>query len=151
MENNLKYQQIWSKVLSNGEEVKHEFSISDKFLKLNLVCGIIFSIPLMFLAGFGFFVLTVSLIYNLWYAKVANAYAFTNKRVLIHRGWLNTSLVSVDYHKITDVFVEQGFLDKIIAKSGNIAIDTAGSNQKAIIIKNIDSPYEAKKILDSLK
>jgi len=151
MENNLKYQRIWDKVLSNGEEVKYEFSISDKYLKFLLVTGILLSIPFMFVFGIGFLLLGFYLFYCLYYAKVANAYAFTNKRILIHRGWLNTSLVSVDYHKITDVFVIENFLDRIFYKSGHLAINTAGTDNHEIILKNIATPYEIKKILDSLK
>lgn len=151
MKNNLKYQQIWDKVLSTGENLKYEFSVSDSFLKFALIANILFSIPFMFLGGIGFIWLGISLFVCLYYMKVANAYAFTDKRVLIHTGWLNTNLTSVDFNKITDVYVRQRFLDKLIIKSGDLAINTAGTNHKEIILKNIANPYEVKKILDSLK
>ena len=48
-----------------------------------------------------------------FYFKIANAYAFTDHRVLAHRGWLSTNLVSIDYSKITNVTVEEPFFTKI--------------------------------------
>jgi twitching motility protein PilT len=80
-----------------------------------------------------------------------NIYAFTNKRVLIHRGWLSTNLISVDYHKITDIYVKEGFLQRILFKSGTIAIDTAGTGGKEITLSNVANPYKLKKLLDGLK
>ncbi|MEI6597334.1 MAG: PH domain-containing protein [bacterium] len=86
-----------------------------------------------------------------FYLKAANAYAFTNKRVLIHQGWLSTHMISVDYSKITDVHIRESFFAKIITHTGNIAIITAGTTRDQIILGNVNEPYEIKKRLDALK
>jgi uncharacterized membrane protein YdbT with pleckstrin-like domain len=90
-------------------------------------------------------------IYYKFYLPISNAYAFTNKRVLIHRGWLSTNTKSVDYSKITDIHIVEPFIDRIIFHTGHIAIITAGSTNAQIVLKNIESPYEVKKKLDTLR
>ena len=89
--------------------------------------------------------------YYFVYLKRSNAYAFTNKRVLIHRGWLSTNLISVDYVKITNIFISQSFFQKILTKTGTIAIDTAGTGGEEVVLKNINNPYKLKQLLDDLK
>jgi uncharacterized membrane protein YdbT with pleckstrin-like domain len=83
--------------------------------------------------------------------KVANAYAFTNRRVLIHRGWLSTHLLSIDYLKITDVSVREPLMDRLLTKSGHLSINTAGTSRTEVVLKNIDHPYETKKQLDKVR
>ena len=147
----MKYEKIWEKILSKDEKVEFEFSIGKKYLKLGLIISAIYSIPLLFLAGLGVLTFLISLFIYGFYLKKANAYAFTNKRVLIHKGWLSTNVVSIDYQKITDVHVSEPFFDRIFTKTGNIGINTAGTTNLETILRHIESPYEIKKKLDELK
>lgn len=149
----MKYEKIWNKVLSPNETVEYEFSIGQKYINFSLI----FSGILIFLI-FSWISITLAIIlflgalfYYDFYLKAANAYALTNKRVLIHRGWLSTHMTSVDYQKITDIKVREHFLDRIITQTGHIAINTAGANLTEIVIVHIDSPYEVKKKIDMLK
>lgn len=142
---------IWKKVLAKDEVLEKEFTISDRYIKISLITGIIIWGLLSLAGGIGIPFLLIHLFYFLFYIKKANAYAFTNKRVLIHKGWLSTNLVSIDYHKITDIFIKEPFLGRVIFNTGALAIDTAGTSSKEIILKNISEPYELKKILDELK
>ena len=146
----MKYDKIWEKVLSNGERVEYEFSIGDRFIKYGLIMYGIICVLLAFLGGFGIF-LFLFILCAFMYMKKANAYALTNKRVLIHRGLLSTKTISVDYHKITDVLVSEPFMDRILTHSGHIAIDTAGTGGEEIVLKHVEKPYEIKKKLDELK
>ncbi len=145
------YEKIWKKVLADNEKIEFEFSIGEKYTKFNLIIWTIISLPLLFLAGLGILTFLFALFYYGYYLKAANAYAFTDKRVLIHRGWLSTHTVSVDYSKITDVNILEPFFDRVLTKTGHIAINTAGTNLREIIIMHIESPYKTKKVLDSLK
>ena len=147
----MKYEKILEKTLGSDEKVEVEFSIGDRYRKLGLIIWGIISLPLLFAMGAGIFVFLIALFYYGYYLKVANAYAFTNKRVLIHRGWLSTHTISVDYSKITDVHITEPFFDKLITHTGNIAINTAGTTTDQIILKRINAPYEVKKKLDTLK
>jgi uncharacterized membrane protein YdbT with pleckstrin-like domain len=152
----MKYEKIWEKTLSSDEKVEVEFSIGDRYRKFGIVGWGIVDLLLLFVVGSSIFIFLVIhffivLFYNGYYLKVANAYAFTNKRVLIHRGWLSTHTISVDYSKITDVHITEPFFDKIITHTGNIAINTAGTTIDQIMLRHIKSPYEIKKQLDILK
>ena len=147
----MKYEKIWEKTLSADEKVEVEFSVGDRYRKFGLIAWGIISLPLLFAAGMGIFVFLIALFYYGYYLKVANAYAFTNKRVLIHRGWLSTHTISVDYSKITDVHITEPFFNKIITHTGNLSINTAGTTTDQIMLSHIKSPYEIKKQLDNLK
>ncbi len=144
------YEKIWEKVLTDGEKVEYEFSYGERFLKVGLIGGIILSVLLM-IGIIGFILLPIVIFDFGFYLKKANAYAFTNKRVLIHKGWLSTHTTSIDYHKITDVSVVEPFLDRIMYHTGSILIDTAGMSGDDIILKHIEKPYEVQKKLNSLK
>ena len=68
--------------------------------------------------------------------------------MLIHRGWLSTKTISIDYHKITDVVVEEGFWYRKFTHTGNLIIDTPGMSGDDIVLKYVENPYELKKKLD---
>lgn len=149
----MEYQNIWNKVLNPHEEVKYEFSIGKRYRKISMilfcVIGAVFLIPPM--TVFGVFFILVILFYFGFYLKVANAYAFTGDRVLIHKGWLSTKLISTEYQKITDVTVHEPFISRILFKTGSITINTAGTSTQEIVLKNVEHPYQVKKKLDELR
>ncbi|MCF7916574.1 MAG: PH domain-containing protein [Candidatus Omnitrophica bacterium] len=157
----MSYEKIWKKILGTDEKVKFEFSVGDYYIKLGLIFWAIIGLPFLiiffenpsFISGLSVFPFLMALFYYGFYLKKANAYAFTNKRVLIHRGWLSTKTTSVDYSKITEVKVREPFFSKIITRTGQIAINTATgrTNFQTIILNHVEAPYEIKKKLDSLK
>lgn len=142
---------IWDKTLSDNEKVEFEFSIGKRYIKMCLIIWGIISFPLLFSFGLGIIVFLFALFYYVYYLRVSNVYAFSNKRVLIHRGWLSTHTTSIDYQKITDVHIREPFFDRVISHTGSIAINTAGSGNLEVILRNIENPYEVKKQLDRLK
>ena len=146
----MQYAHIWDKTLSKDEKVEYEFSVGSKYITFSLIMWGIISLPFV-LAIIGVIMFLVALFYFGFYVKKANTFAFTNKRVLIHRGWLSTRMISVDYSKITDVHVSEGFFERVLTHTGTLAIVTAGSTSDQIVLKHIDAPYELKKKLDHLK
>jgi uncharacterized membrane protein YdbT with pleckstrin-like domain len=148
----MQYEKIWKKVLSGDERVEHEFSVGSGYTIYSFVafCLVALLFLILKLFGWGIFISTVGLLYAL-YLKYANAFAFTNKRILIHRGLLSTKTISVDYNKITDVSVYEPFMERIISHTGNININTAGSGKTEIVLLHVTEPYELKKKLDVLK
>jgi membrane protein YdbS with pleckstrin-like domain len=144
----MKYEQIWRKTLNDNEQVEYEFSVADKYRRLILITwsliGLIMAItsPIITI----FFILFGVIHY--WYLGI-NAYAFTSKRVLIHTGWLSTKSTSINYDKIVEVSVQEGYLNRTFTNSGTLVIKTAGIGHD-IVLNSIASPYEAKKTLDRL-
>lgn len=148
----MEYQEIWNKVLISGDQVKYEFSVSGSYNLACMVLGILGGIGIILTSAYvvGVLVATVSVFYFGWLAKKSNAYAFTDKKVVIYRGWISSELVTIDYNKITDIFVEQNIIGRF-TNSGNLVIDTAGSNSpEKQKMENIDNPYETKKQLDQI-
>lgn len=151
------YQKIWERALIPQEEVKYEFSISSRYRNLCFILSAIVGIWLVgikvYIAGLG--IILLSGFYFYFLIPWSNAFAFTNKRVLIHRGWLGSNLISIDYDKITDIVVEENVIDKFITHSGNLIINTAGTGfpetKQGQKISHIASPYEVKKKLDEIR
>jgi len=149
----MKHQKIWDKVLENGEEVKHEFSISSRYLNT----WFIFWMIVVFtqsdsgdLTG-GLMFLGIVAFYLFFYKKRSRIYAFTDRRIAIHTGWLSTKMISIDYNQITDIKIEEPFLGRIIYKTGVLQIATAGTGSPPVRFNHIEKPYELKKKLDSLR
>jgi len=141
----------WQKILMPREKIIYEFSIGEGFRRLGLVVGIVIGIITAPLYGLGVIIILASIFYFGWYLKIANIYAFTNKRILIYQGWLSTHLTSVDYNKITDIKVKEPLFDKILAGDGSLIINTAGSDLPEITLFHISQPYEKKKKLDKIR
>ena len=148
----MNYENIWQKTLGKDEKIEYEFSVSDKYIKFQLILWTIIGIVLVF-AFIGIFILAYVWFYYAFYIKRANANAFTDKRVLQHKGWLSTRTITVDYHMITDVWVREPFLQRVFTHSGSLSVDTASSNKinHEVSFRCIDAPYEVKKRLDALR
>lgn len=152
----MNYKKIWEKVLSTDEKVEFEFSIGSRYINFYLIIWAIVILPFLFIKSVGLsiqfvIVFLFVLFYYGFYLKMANAYALTNKRVLVHKGWLSTKLISIDYSKITDIKVREPFLSRVITSTGQLLINTAGTNLHEVILNHIETPYEVKKRLDFLK
>ena len=148
----MQYANVWKKVLRDDEKVEYEFSIGKGYRMLWLILlSLIGLLLLLSSPTIAIIWLAVFFFYFGFYLKVSNAYALTDKRVLIHKGWLSTHTISIEYSKITDVTVREPFLERLITKTGNLAINTAGSSEKEVVLKHITSPYEVRKKLDSIR
>ncbi|MCQ2799746.1 MAG: PH domain-containing protein [Bacilli bacterium] len=99
------------------------------------------------------------------YKKVV--YAYTNKRILIRRGFIGTDYATLDFDLIGGLMVNVGLFDKFIKASGGTGTITFGSAASpvintgnagaaaAFVWRNVDDPYgtyrEIKEIIDSSK
>jgi uncharacterized membrane protein YdbT with pleckstrin-like domain len=148
------YEHIWKKTLGSSESVKYEFTIGKRYRKFFLVTWcVVGGLCLITVVGipFGIFIIAFAAFYYGFYLKTANAYAFTDRRVLVHRGWLSTTLLTTEYQKITDVTVHEPFFSRVFFHVGSLAINTAGTSSEEIVLKNVEHPYEVKKKLDELR
>jgi uncharacterized membrane protein YdbT with pleckstrin-like domain len=151
---------IWGKVLASDETIKYEFSISGLYLAFNFFIRLLLALlafpfvytisPEVATALMAIF-LAASLFYYGFFLRAANAYALTDQRVIIHRGWLNTKAICIDYQKITDITVFSPFLENILTGSGDIHIDTAGTPGQEIVLRHIPRPYEIRKKLEEIR
>ena len=147
----MRYRKIWEKVLRPEEKVIKEFSLAKKYI-------IFIQIIIAFFVLIYFFIFwPISILFLLgiplagWYLRKSNVYCLTEKRILVHRGWLSTQLISVNYKKITDIVIQEPFLEKVLFQSGHISINTAGSDLPEIILKHIEKPHQIRKKIDKIK
>lgn len=177
------FKKVVEKILSPNEEIKYQFSIGERYLKIKKIVSILIGAAMLFAIGFflyfqfGFGIITIELIiitiklamttvilaltvflalligfsffYFGWFLKRTNIYIITNKRMIIHKGWFNTNLKSIDFNQITDIKIVQPFFENIIFKTGTLKIDTAGRDEYAVILHHIENPHQIKtKIID---
>ena len=137
----MKNEKIWQKTLNESEKVEYEFSVAKGYKRFVLVMSIFWGA-----LTFGVF-FVIGMIYR-WHLKF-NAYALTEKRILIHTGWLSTKSTSISYDKIIEISVSESFINRKFTNSGNLVIKTSGIGHD-IILKYIETPYEVKKMIDRL-
>lgn len=114
--------------------------ISDQLLKTLTILALIFFL----------IILPFIILYNTFYIKISNEFVFTDRRVIVKKGWIETNVKTIYYNRITDISVKQSLLERII-KSGTISISTAGSDGYEAVLWHIDKPYELKKLLYETK
>lgn len=95
-------------------------------------------------------VIPASLFYNLYYLRISNEFIFTNKRILIKKGWISTKMISISYSRITDISITQSLVDRLL-NIGSLSISTAGSEGYKVSLVHIQRPHRKKKILHELK
>lgn len=147
----MKNKKLWDKILNKEEVVKYSFSIGNGYIIFNLIFWGILSLVLIFLTKLGILVFLFTIFYFGFYLRIANYYAFTNKRIIIRTGWLTTQTTSIDYSKITDIHVREPFLERIITNSGSLAVNTAGSSNLEVFLNHVERPWAIKKILDDIR
>ena len=88
---------------------------------------------------------------NMSYKKTF--YAYTNKRILIRRGFIGVDYATLDYEMIGGLMVNVNFLDRLMKGSDNPGTITFGSSASPVIytrngrtaayaFRNIDHPYD---------
>ena len=162
---------VLEKILSPSEKVQYQFSLGERYLKIKKIAAIclsflvllIISVALIYLTYISEIIIVVSAVafwallilfsyfYFGWYLKRANIYLITNRRVIMHRGWLCTRLISAPFNQITDVKVIEPFIDRLIFKTGVLKINTAGMGEHAIILSSIEDPYKIKNKLNEIR
>ena len=148
------YQKLWQKTLNESEKVEYEFGVAPRFKKNNYraftVLTILFLIPTIAMPFF-------LILFIPWLVIVACAYvnfrftvyALTDRRILVHKGWLSTKTTAIRYEKIVEISVIESFLNRKITQSGNVVIQTSGIGHDFTLF-NVESPYEVKKMIDRL-
>lgn len=152
----MNHDKIWSKIIGQNEKIEYQFSIGQGYIVFNLLLWAIISLGSILIyyeiaPAMPVVIFAVAIFYYAIYLRIANVYALTNRRILIYRGWLSTSLVSIDYSQITDTIVEEHFFSKILTKTGFLTISTAGTIGGGVKLKHVRQPYQLKKRLDDLR
>ncbi len=142
----------WKKILSPKESVQKEFGISNGYCAIIIIISLLAALvassqssPLAVTV----FIFLLGLCYSL-YLKKSRHYAFTDKRIIIVDSFVGTNITSIDYSQITDIEIDQSFIDQI-AGWGNLTINTAGTHTPQITLSFIDNPQSLKQALDQIR
>ncbi len=143
------------KIIEKNSESFSEYGIESNklnFPKINSmeVSEQITKIWITILLIFLLIIVPFIIFFNIFYLKISNEFIFTNKRVIVKRGWIETNVKTIYYDRITDISVSQSLLERII-KTGTISISTAGSDGYEVVLWHIKNPYEIKNMLSSQK
>ena len=140
----------WKEVLGSDEVLKKEFGVGEKYLSVGFRLSIFLGI-LLLLIVVGIFFILWSIFYWKFYLRKSIRYAFTNKRVLVRKGLLNTRLISIGYEKITDIQVRENVIEKWLYQTGMIIINTAGTSYDEVVLDKVEEPYKVKQQLEELR
>jgi membrane protein YdbS with pleckstrin-like domain len=141
----LDYFQIFSSPGINNSSFGYESKNYDQGMS-SFVSRIWIALGLAFLL----LITPIIVLYNLFYLKISNEFVFTEKRILVKRGWLTTRVKSIYYGRITNTSIRQSFIERFI-KSGSLFISTAGSEGYEAKLLHVGRPYELKRDLYNAK
>jgi len=139
----------WDSHLSDGEEVKVDFGVSNVYsggvLVVLTAIGIIIAFTNLVV---GLLVFVLGFVYW-YYLSRGRRFAFTTKGIIVVDSFLNKTVVHINYSKITDVTIDQSWID-IAGGWGTIIINTAGSSTPEAFLTYVDKPQQLKNKLDEL-
>lgn len=127
----------YSKFLSPDEKIVKVLGIATSQFVWDLFWSIIL---LPVLIGFYFLIAAI-------YRKLTIRYLISDKRVIVKTGLIGQSTVSANYNKITDITVRQGIIGRVLLHTGTIFLDTAGSDEKEVVLEWINNPFEVKNFI----
>jgi membrane protein YdbS with pleckstrin-like domain len=99
---------------------------------------------------YAFLMLSIIFLARVEYKIWSKIYALTNKRIIVSQGIFSEKFESTTYDKITDIGLDQSFLDKIV-DIGTISIDTVGTDEIEITFENVRKPIIIKNKINDLQ
>ena len=161
-----KQKKAFKKYLSEDEELVLVTSLSQAYIRSKFIMYLLFPGLLFFGFGLGLgWLLGISKIWALILGFIgmfafallktmhtfhSNRYLLTTRRVIIKKGIFGVKLTAVLFDKITNLEVNQSFIDRLLLHHGTILINTAGMNKGEISLKFVDYPMELKNLLERL-
>ncbi|OGE18621.1 hypothetical protein A3J19_04045 [Candidatus Daviesbacteria bacterium RIFCSPLOWO2_02_FULL_41_8] len=120
------------------------------FLGLGLGLGWVLGLDKMWALGLGTVGMLLSATVKTMHIYHANRYLFTTRRIIIKKGLLSVKLTAALYDKITNLVVDQSFMDRLLLHHGTIVVNTAGVSKGEIVLQFVDYPLELKNLLERL-
>lgn len=140
----------WKKTLSPGEEIRREFGISKTYSTAVLILTVLIAVLTWSSSIFaGTTVIILGLVYWI-YITHSKHYAFTNKRIVLVDFFLGLSTISIDYNQITDIQIEQSFVEQILG-FGTFIVNTSSTHTPQTKLPFVSSPSELKQTLDQIR
>lgn len=81
------------------------------------------------------------------YLKISVWYAFTDRRLIIVKGFLVHDYTSIDYFKITNVHVDEELIEKYIFKTATLIVYVESETQNIFKLNRIQPYTEAQRVI----
>lgn len=143
-----RHQKYWQQFLLPNERLLHAFGVSSAYII------VFWSLPLLALLGLalasaasspplaGLLAIgALGLLLPITYLSLFIHYAITDRRVLAREGVLHKRFVTVELHSITDITIQEPFLERLLTKTGTIGVNTAGSPQIELFYRHVHRPF----------
>lgn len=72
-------------------------------------------------------------------------YAITDRRVMTREGLLHKTFITADLPSVTDVTIDESFLERVFTRTGVVGINTAGSNHVELHFDHVIKPFLLRK------
>ena len=161
-----KQKEAFRKYLSEDEELVLVTSLSQAYLRSKFIIYLLFPGMVFFGLGLGLAWLlsmskgwALSLAFTGFFGSAAlktahlyhsNRYLLTTRRVIIKKGVFGVKITAALFDKITNLEVNQSFVDRILLHHGSIIVNTAGVTKGEINLRFVDYPLELKNLLERL-
>lgn len=161
-----KQKKAFSKYLSEDEELVLITGLSKAHIRSKFIMYMLFPGMLFFGLGLGlgwllglskivslsiaFTGFVVSAVLKTMHLYHSHRYLLTTRRIIIKKGIFGVKITAALYDKITNLEVDQSFMDRLLLHHGTIIINTAGVSKGEIALRFVDYPLELKNLLERL-
>ncbi|MBQ8857983.1 MAG: PH domain-containing protein [Lachnospiraceae bacterium] len=87
--------------------------------------------------------------HHLWFPISFTSYYIEDDRLMIKKGFFNTTLDETLLYRIIDISFQQTLAGKIFG-TGNVILKTKADASGEIVLENIAKPFEVRKMLSKL-
>ena len=87
--------------------------------------------------------------HHLWFPISFTCYYIEDERLMIKKGFFNTTLDETLLYRIIDISFQQTLAGKIFS-TGKVILKTKADASGEIILENIKKPYEVRKMISKL-
>jgi membrane protein YdbS with pleckstrin-like domain len=147
-----RHQKYWQRFLLPGESIVFCFGVSGAYLILFwmipamvMTALAIYSVFINLILGFLLGIVAVSVYLPVLYRRYFVHYAITDRRVMTREGLLHKTFVTADLPSVTDVTIDESFLERVLTGTGIVGINTAGSNRVELHFDHVKRPFALRK------
>jgi uncharacterized membrane protein YdbT with pleckstrin-like domain len=142
-----RHQKYWQRFLLPNENIIHMFGVSGLYIVVFWILPAILTLILMlyllavniilaFLVALIFLSVAVPAVYLRYFVH----YAITDQRVMTREGILHKKFITADLPAVTDIPVKEKFFERVLTRTGEIGVNTAGSHFIELYFKHIKKP-----------
>jgi uncharacterized membrane protein YdbT with pleckstrin-like domain len=143
-----RHEQYWQRFLVPGEKAVHTFGVSGIYVAvfwgLPFLAVLLLMIASSLTSGLLvvlFFILALVFLIAMLYLLFFVHYVITDRRVMGREGIFHKRFVTVDFRSITDIAVTEPFLERLLTRTGTIAINTAGGPSVELWYRHVRHPF----------